>query len=47
MQSRELADLLFRKAAQDEFVLVKLIPDPASPDDVRDWAESVIRPERN
>jgi len=33
MQSRRLAETLLRKAAQDEFVLHKLIPDPASPDE--------------
>ncbi len=34
MRSRELAELLLRKAAQDEFTLKKLSPDPASPDEV-------------
>lgn len=34
MRSRERAELLLRKAAQDEFTLQKLIPDPASPDEV-------------
>ena len=34
MRSRELAELLFRKTAQDEFTLKKLSPDPASPDEV-------------
>jgi HEPN domain-containing protein len=34
MRSRELAELLLRKAAEDEFTLGKLIPDPASPDEV-------------
>ncbi len=34
MPSRELAELLLRKARQDEFTLEKLIPDPASPDEV-------------
>ncbi len=34
MQPRERAAVLLRKAAQDEFTLSKLIPDPASPDEV-------------
>jgi HEPN domain-containing protein len=34
MHSRELAELFFRKARQDEFVLDKLISDPTSPDEV-------------
>lgn len=34
MRWRELAELLLRKAAQDEFTLKKLSPDPASPDEV-------------
>ena len=33
MHSRELAELLLRKASQDEFVMEKLISDPASPDE--------------
>lgn len=33
MHSRELAELFLRKARQDEFVLDKLISDPASPDE--------------
>ena len=33
-RSRELAQLLLRKAAQDEFTMDKLLPDPASPDEV-------------
>ena len=32
--SRELAELLLRKAAQDEFVLERLAPDPATPEEV-------------
>ena len=32
-RSRELAELLVRKAAQDEFVIEKLISDPASPEE--------------
>ena len=32
--SREHAELLLRKAQQDEFALEKLIPDPASPDEI-------------
>jgi hypothetical protein len=32
--SRERAQLLLRKAAQDEFTIEKLISDPASPDEV-------------
>ena len=32
--SRELAELLLRKAEQDEFALDKLIPDPKSPDEI-------------
>ena len=32
--SRELAELLLRKAEQDEFALDKLIPDPDSPDEI-------------
>jgi len=32
--SRELADVLLRKAEQDEFALDKLIPDPNSPDEI-------------
>jgi HEPN domain-containing protein len=34
MRSRERAEILLRKAAQDEFTVLKLIPDPASPDEV-------------
>jgi hypothetical protein len=34
MRSRELAELLLRKAEQDEFVLRELNPNPASPDEV-------------
>ncbi len=34
MHSRELAELFFRKAQQDEFVLDKLISDPSSPVEV-------------
>ncbi len=34
MRARENAELLLRKAKQDEFALVKLVPDPASPDEV-------------
>ena len=34
MRWREHAELLLRKAAQDEFTLEKLFPDPASPDEV-------------
>ena len=34
MQSREHAELLLRKAAQDEFTARKLVPDPESPDEV-------------
>ena len=34
MRSRELAELLLRKASQDEFALAKLGPDPACPDEV-------------
>ncbi len=34
MRSREQAELLLRKAAQDEFTIAKLVPDPASPDEV-------------
>ena len=34
MRSREHAELLLRKAAQDEFVVEKLSFDPASPDEV-------------
>ena len=34
MRSREHAELLLRKAAQDEFVVEKLSSDPASPDEV-------------
>ena len=34
MHSRELAELFLRKARQDDFVLDKLISDPASPDEV-------------
>jgi HEPN domain-containing protein len=33
-RSRELAELLLRKAEQDEFALDKLIPDPNSPDEI-------------
>jgi len=32
--SREHAELLVRKARQDEFAMEKLIPDPASPDEI-------------
>ena len=35
--SRELAELLLRKAEQDEFALDKLIPDPNSPDEIIDF----------
>jgi len=34
MRPRELAEMLLRKAGQDEFTLEKLVPDPASPDEV-------------
>jgi HEPN domain-containing protein len=34
MRWREHAELLLRKAAQDEFTVEKLFPDPASPDEV-------------
>ncbi len=34
MRSREHAELLLRKAAEDEFVVEKLSSDPASPDEV-------------
>jgi hypothetical protein len=34
MHSREHAELLLHKAQQDEFALEKLIPDPASPDEI-------------
>jgi len=34
MTSREVAEMLLRKAGQDEFALEKLVPDPASPDEV-------------
>lgn len=34
MRSSEHADLLLRKARQDEFALEKLISDPASPDEI-------------
>ena len=34
MRPRENAELLLRKAKQDEFTLEKLVPDPASPDEV-------------
>ena len=34
MRPRELAEMLLRKAKQDEFTLEKLVPDPASPDEV-------------
>ncbi len=34
MRARELAQMLLRKARQDEFTLEKLVPDPASPDEV-------------
>ena len=34
MRSREHAALLLRKAKQDQFTIEKLLPDPASPDDV-------------
>jgi HEPN domain-containing protein len=34
MRSRAHADLLLRKAAQDEFTVEKLAPDPAAPDEV-------------
>lgn len=33
-RSRELAERLMGKAAQDEFTLRKLVPDPESPDEV-------------
>jgi len=32
--SREHAELLLRKAQQDQFALEKLMPDPASPDEI-------------
>jgi hypothetical protein len=32
--SREHAEVLLRKAQQDEFALEKLAPDPASPDEI-------------
>ena len=34
MHSREHAELLLHKAQQDEFALEKLIPDPASPEEI-------------
>lgn len=34
MRSREFAQLLSRKAKQDEFTMEKLIPDPDSPDEI-------------
>jgi len=34
MPSRERAERLLRKAAQDKFVLSKLVSDPASPDEL-------------
>jgi len=34
MPQREHSELLLRKAAQDEFTVEKLIPDPESPDEV-------------
>jgi len=34
MPSRERAELLLRKAAQDEFALAKLVSDPESPDEL-------------
>ncbi len=34
MKARELAKLLIRKAGQDEFVILKLIADPVSPDEI-------------
>jgi len=34
MRSRELAEMLLRKARQGEFALEKLAPDPAPPDEV-------------
>lgn len=34
MRSNEHAEVLLRKAREDEFVLEKLIHDPASPDDI-------------
>jgi HEPN domain-containing protein len=34
MQNREHAKLLLRKAKEDEFTVEKLVPDPASPDEV-------------
>lgn len=34
MRFREHAEILLRKAAQDEFALRKLVPDPASPEEV-------------
>ena len=34
MRSREQAELLLRKAAQDEFAITKLAPDPASSDEI-------------
>ena len=34
MRQREHAELLLRKAQQDEYTLEKLIPDPAAPDEI-------------
>ena len=34
MGSRELAEVLLRKARQDEYALEKLVPDPASADEI-------------
>ncbi len=34
MRNREYAELLLRKASEDEFTIEKLLPDPASPDEV-------------
>ena len=32
MRNREQAEILLRKAREDEFTVDKLIPDPAAPD---------------
>jgi len=34
MRSRDNAEVLLRKAKEDEFAVEKLIPDPASPDEI-------------
>ena len=34
MRPREYAQLLMRKAAQDDFTVAKLLPDPEAPDEV-------------